>query len=142
MSQYDFLPPASRLLRELGLRFGFADPECEELEIDYSGFSEYQLRQVLERYEKAIKNHLRFEQQRRLEICVGGPFNGRRHPQFVNGALVLFHVGRAKWAVYQVADVKDRRAWFRGYATSRAKARRMELVRDPQPPTPSPESPS
>lgn len=56
---------------------------------------------------------------------LGGPFNGRAHGHR-EGTRIPMPVRRGRWAVYVVAA--DGRAWFRGYATSEAKARWLDLL--------------
>jgi hypothetical protein len=123
-----YLPDTIRFLETLG--FEFQLDWDDELEISHP--SEIQPEQVslaLRQYADYIVAYLRRRRQKALSHCIGGPFSGRRHgwyywPSFDGTRYRQFHglnVSRAKWAVYEL--MKDGRAYFRGYATSRKKAR-------------------
>lgn len=128
----DYLPGTIDFLARFGVRITYADAECETVEIEARDISAEELVAALREYETSLKRRLYFRRQRALSVCVGGPCNGRRHDfpgsfRRGKGEVVTFHLSRAKWAVYEVGE--DRRAWFRGIATSRKKARRLEVIK-------------
>jgi|GEM_PF-7123748 len=122
-----FLPCTLDFLERFGVRIGYAEPECETWDIQARDISAEELICALREYEPAIETHLACSRQRNLQVCVGGPFNGRRHDRFQEGDIISFHLARARWAVYEVGS--DGRAWYRGEATSKKKARRLGLRR-------------
>ena len=128
-----FLPGTLDFLQRFGLRVGYADPECRTLDIQARDISAQELIRVLREYEPAIETHLVCSRRRDLRVCVGGPFNGLRHNRFQEGDIINFHLGRARWAVYEVGV--DGRAWYRGEATSKKKATRLRRfgLRGPSP---------
>lgn len=85
-----------------------------------------EIKKVAEKYNDVFIHDLQGERRRALSVCVGGPKNGQRHGW--SGAWNKIHcvnVHRACWAVYEIQD--DGRAFFRGYAKSRKKARQLDL---------------
>ena len=113
--------------RDLGVEIGIADPGCTHCEIVARDISADELRNALMAHEPEILRLLEFERQRGLAVCVGGPFNGRRHWEFGRGKTIAIRMDRGKWAAYQVGD-DNLRAFFQGYATSERNARRLYLV--------------
>lgn len=119
------------LAHHFGVRVTWADWDCKELAIEARDISAADLRCALERYQKPMRDHLHWERERRMRVFVGGPLNGQRYGLWKQaGATIAKHIARAKWAAYEVG--KDGRAWFRGFATSHLKARRLQLVRSPE----------
>ena len=128
-SDCEYLPRTMDFLHRFGVRISYADPECETVDIEARDISAEELIAALREYEAALKRRLRFKRQCALAVCVGGPRNGRPYlfHQNSKGEILTYHLSRARWAVYEVGD--DGRAWFRGYATSRKKGRRLEVIK-------------
>ncbi len=127
---HPYVPPQSLphdldLLRAIGFTFGYADPDCKELDIQPPSLSSREMVAALKQYDAAIKSVLHWERKQRLSICCGGPRNGHRYRRYKSD-IIAFHLARAKWAVYEVGP--DGRAWFRGYATSAKKAKQLKVT--------------
>jgi hypothetical protein len=132
MAAYPYLPDLVRFLEErFDFRFGFADPEGKELSMEVRSIDEQEFRAALLQHAEAILLQLEFRRRRRLEVFIGGPMNGRRHNRWSPvGALIIVRVARtgpARWAVYRVGDDHGR-AFFQGYATSKARGRKLQLI--------------
>lgn len=123
-----FLPGTLKFLRShFGLKVSFDDPELKTLKIEARSIDGKDLEKALSFYEEAILRELQYERQRNLQVCVGGPMNGKRHNAFCRREVLRFKLGKARWAVYVVGS-GDGRAFFRGYATSERNARRLKLL--------------
>lgn len=115
------------LLEELGLVLGL-DWDGELLVDCPERIASADLEEAIARFRGPLTRELAARGRRQLKQLVGGPFNGQRNDLFYcPGAHYGKRVGRAKWAVYQ--QRRDGRAFFRGYATSEAKARRCQLIK-------------
>lgn len=126
-----FLPDVLKFLEEhFGLSIGFADPDDSEISIEAHDISAEALKAcLLELYAGPMRHHLRAKRARAMRVCIGGPRDGQPHNGDPWQRVVVFHERRGEWSVYEVvAEIAstDRRAWFRGYATSRAKAVRKQ----------------
>lgn len=126
--QRSYLPDVlTWLAHHFGVRVTWADWERRDVRIETRDIFADELRAALDPYREPIERHLRFQQQKSLAVHVGGPLNGRRYEGWKQqGARLAYRVGRAKWAVYELGT--DGRAWFRGFAASKQKARRLELL--------------
>jgi len=114
-------------LRALGFEFG-EDWDGEVLITAPASIDVHGMTELVGRFKKGIKRRLYFEGRNAMSVCVGGPCNGRRHNTSPGCCTpVLFHVGRAQWAVYGFKSYRDPRAWFLGTATNRQKARALWL---------------
>jgi len=121
-----FIPDTINFLRRhFGVQFSFDNPELTEFTMKARDIKAVELLTVLSFYKKPIQVRLRYERARNLMVCVGGPFNGCRHTNgYVHGRRIFFRLERGEWAVYELGD-DNKRAWFRGLATSQANARKM-----------------
>jgi hypothetical protein len=128
-----YVPDAITFLeKHFGLRCSIEDADGEDLAIEVSDISAADLRAVLRTYRDAILTRFHVQRRRALTIFVGGPENGKHHGHYGEGCVLPIHCGRAKWAAYRIGD-DGLRAWFCGYATSRAKARRLAGCREKRP---------
>lgn len=124
-----FLPHTLEFLKLFGFRFGLDLDEQVIIESPETVVVA-EIVSELEKHNEAIKRDLTIRAKNARQQCVGGPFNGRRHCQYF-GCPILFHIKRAKWAVYVVS--RDGRAFFLGYETSKKKGRLMALRSEHQP---------
>lgn len=85
----------------------------------------------LSKYSDSIRKELTARATMQRRQFVGGPLNGNRHGHFAwcGNTVIAVRICRAKWACYEITDHADGRAWFRGFATSEAKAKRKELAK-------------
>lgn len=79
------------------------------------------------RFEKHLARTVTFRAQRARSVYVGGRRNGERVGLcWGNRTWIANRVKRARWEAYELS--RDGRAFFRGYATSQAKAKRGEIA--------------
>jgi hypothetical protein len=122
-----FVPDVTVFLeRHFGFSFHFADVEGTEIEIGARALSAAELTEALQVYAEAIRNKLLHRQQLSMQIFMGGPLNGQRHDHYGHGQTIAVRLGPAKWAAYEIGN-DQRRAWFRGLATSEKKARQLQV---------------
>lgn len=125
-----YVPNALRLLQErFGVRCWLDDPDGQTIGIETRDISAAELRAVLLEYSDAIRTQLYYDRRQTMAVFVGGPLNGQHHGRYCpnRGQVFAEHIAACKWAVY-VVDGDQLRAFFRGYATSRKKALRLELT--------------
>lgn len=119
------IPGLVRFLESVG--FVFELDWDDELSITYpDDLTGKTLADELAKYGAAIVRTVKLTGASERSQFMGGPYNGQRHGRY-EGERIAIHMCRGKWAVYVVAP--DGRAWFRGYAKSRTKARRLDVVR-------------
>lgn len=70
-----------------------------------------------------IKRAMEYRRKEATRVFVGGPLGGQRHDIHSWDKTFAHHVGHANWAAYHIRS--DGRAVFRGFATSRKKAREL-----------------
>lgn len=129
------LPDTVRLLEAMRFKFG----------VDFDGSLTWEAPQfipvgklvaLVHEHQAEIAQHLIGREQWNRMRCYGGPLDGRRHGwyyrhlplydeqmkfvRYLNNFEAV-RVERAKWAIYRLE--RDRRAFFVGYATSKANAR-------------------
>jgi hypothetical protein len=121
------------LRKHFSFRFEFDNPEFTEITIKGSSIFAHDLYNALDEYRDAISMYLQLERKKSLEIYIGGPVNGKRcllrRISFQIGEVIPVHVDRSKWAVYQIGE-DNLRAWFKGFATSKKKAKNLQLVKE------------
>lgn len=123
MAEFGNVPFHLDFLRELGFRVG-QDYDGELLIVSPPALDVLEVEALLRRFEEGIQRSLRFERERLLAVCVGGPNNGEPHGKYF-GCPIVRHVGRAQWAVYHVRSHEDPRASYVGMATNKKKARAL-----------------
>lgn len=118
------IPGVVRFLESVG--FAFELDWDDELTIAYPGdLTGKTLADALAEHGAAIVRTVKLRSASERHQFMGGPYNGQHHGR-CSGERIAINIRRGKWAVYLVAA--DGRAWFRGYATSRVKARRLEVL--------------
>src|SRR5690606_32802220 len=80
---------------------------------------------AMQPFHHSITRRLEMERKRHMEICVGGPCNGKGYGLKGYWEPILFHLGRANWAVYRIVSTTDPRAFHIGNTRSRKKAREL-----------------
>lgn len=99
------------------------------------------LRQALEQFEKRLGDEVRHRARRQRSVFVGGSLNGQviddgrcvaptRHLDGTTHHWIAHHLARGRWEVYD-QEGYDGRAFFRGYATNKRKAKRGEISDKP-----------
>lgn len=83
-----------------------------------------QVATLASKFYKQIAMRMKFEQTRRMSVCMGGPMDGQAHRGY-RGLPLIYHVSRGKWAVYRVRAYDDPRAVFVGCAKNRKAARSL-----------------
>ena len=124
------LPDTIRFLESIGFTFSLDFDEQVEIEYPEDVTPRYIATEV-GKYHESIRNALNSRAKILRRQFVGGPFNGDRHGRFPWSAnkIIARQVRRAMWAVYEIRDPNDGRAWFLGYASSEIKAKRKELIK-------------
>jgi hypothetical protein len=104
-----------------------------------------QIAQAIEPFGKRLGEEVRFRAKQRRSVFVGGSLNGQEvdgralrikswcshtMPNGRQGYWIRYRIKRGCWEVYEQGSA-DGRAFFRGFATSEAKAKRGE-VKDAQ----------
>lgn len=123
-----FIPDALSFLEDLGFRFHL-DWDESLLILPPENLTGEDVLEEFGKHQDAAVLVLKARHCRRMQVCFGGPFNGRRHryeAPLDQGRWFGIRVERARWAAYKVSE--DNRAFFQGYASSENKARRRILI--------------
>lgn len=108
-----------------------------EMHIDFDGELQFSVPdplnvdtviQQIERHKNYLAGQVKCRANRDRRLFMGGPFNGQKFGGYVYGGNWVSRVERAKWVVYE--PMPDGRAVFKGFASSRAKGRRGELMKE------------
>lgn len=118
---------ALRLLEHFGFTFNLDWDDA--LLIKYSSrlLASVDIADALRLHDKTIVSVLKARATLDRARFIGGPMNGQKHGHYVRGYIYTVHLKRGKWATYVVSE--DMRAFFRGYATNQAKARRLGCIK-------------
>lgn len=127
MSRNKMMPFDLDFFREVGFEFGL-DWDGQVVIEHPIEVSIDNLLKLIMKYEDGIRTRLFFEGQKAKRVFVGGPLNGQSC--FGNGIPnqpICRHVKRGEWLVYIVKSYSDPRAWFVGKASSKKKAKGIEI---------------
>lgn len=128
-----------KFLETLGVTFEIDWDDSVQIGIPESGVSYDEMRRALESpvpgtvagatFSNWLHREVLCRAAARRAVFVGGSLNGKqvRYEQPSYYGFIAHRLGRAHWEVYEQADKRDGRAFFRGYATSEKKARRGEV---------------